>query len=156
VSVVEGTALQARSPSDCICEACIHGKKTRRPFSKQSGETPTTRWPLELIHTDVVGPMSTQSRKGYRYSVMFTDDATRYTHVYFLRQKPEVISAFQDYKAAVQKIHNLPIMLLGMDGGAEYTSEEFFSFLRKEGIQAQPSAPYTCSRTVLLRALTAR
>jgi hypothetical protein len=72
-SVVEGMELQARSPSDCICEACILGKMARRPFSKQSGEPPKTR-PLELIHTDVVGPMPTQSRKGYRYFVMFTDD----------------------------------------------------------------------------------
>jgi hypothetical protein len=157
-SVVEGIELQARSPSDCICEACILGKMTRRPFSKQSGEPLKTR-PLELIHTDVVGPMPTQSRKGYRYFVMFTDDATRHTYVYFLRYKSEVISAFQEYKATVEKTHNfkLPILRFRMDGGGEYTGEEFFSFLRKEGIQAEPSAPYTpqqngiserCNRTV--------
>jgi transposase InsO family protein len=157
-SVVDGMELQTRSPSDCICEACILGKMTRRPFSKQSGETPKTRRPLELIHTDVVGPMPTQSRKGYRYFVMFTDDATRYTYIYFLRHKSEVVTAFQEYKAAVEKIHNLPILRLRMDGGGEYTGEELFSFLRKEGIQVEPSAPYTpqqngvserCNRTVM-------
>jgi hypothetical protein len=156
-SMVEGIELHARSPSECICEACILGKMARRPFSKQSGEPPKTR-PLELIHTDVVGPMPTQSRKGYRYFVMFTDDATRYTSVYFLRHKSEVASCFQDYKAAVEKIHNSSILRLRMDGGGEYSGEEFLSFLRKEGIQAEPSTPYTpqqngiserCNRTVM-------
>jgi hypothetical protein len=156
-SVVEGIELLARSPSDCICEACILGKMARRPFSKESGEPPKTR-PLELIHTDVAGPMPTQSRKGYRYFVMFTDDATRYTSVYFLRQKSEVVSAFQEFKTAVEKIHNLPILRLRMDGGGEYIAEELLSFLRKEGIQVEPSAPYTpqqngiserCNRTVM-------
>jgi hypothetical protein len=59
--------------------------------------------------------MHTQSRKGYRYLVMFTDDAARYTSIYFLRHKPEVVSCFQDYKAAVEKIHNLPILRLQLD-----------------------------------------
>jgi hypothetical protein len=77
-SIVQGIELHARSPSECICEACIFGKMSRRPFSKNSGQRPKTHL-LELIHTDVVGPMPTQSRKGYRYLVMFTDDATRYT-----------------------------------------------------------------------------
>jgi transposase InsO family protein len=80
---------------------------------------------------------------------MFTDDATRYTHVYFLRQMSEVLSAFQDYQAAVEKIHNLPILRLRMDGGAEYTGEELFSFLSKECIQAEPSAPYTPSQNAI-------
>ncbi|KAI5821057.1 hypothetical protein BZA77DRAFT_223187, partial [Pyronema omphalodes] len=35
-SMVEGMELQARSPSDCLCEACLLGKMARRPFSKQS------------------------------------------------------------------------------------------------------------------------
>jgi hypothetical protein len=85
-------------------------------------------------------------------------DATRYTYVYFLRYKSEVFSCFQDYKATVEKIHNLPILRLRMDGGGEYSGDELFSFLRKEGIQAEPSAPYTpqqngiserCNRTVM-------
>jgi hypothetical protein len=156
-STVEGIELHARSPSECICEACIFGKMSRRPFSKDSGERPKTR-PLELIHTDVVGPMPTQSRKGYRYLVMFTDDATRYTYIYFLRHKSEVTMFFKQFKAEVEKIHNSSILRIRMDGGGEYSGEEFISFLRQEGIQTEPSTPYTpqqngtserCNRTVM-------
>jgi transposase InsO family protein len=156
-SVVEGMELQARSPSNCICEACILGKMSRRPFSKESGQRPVTR-PLELIHTDVVGPIHTQSRKGFRYFIMFTDDATRYTYVYFLRHKSEATAIFKQFKAEVEKIHGLPIIRVRMDGGGEYSSDELLAFLRKEGIQVEPSAPYTpqqngtserCNRTVM-------
>jgi transposase InsO family protein len=156
-TTVDGLKLHARSPSDCICEACILGKMSRRPFSKESGQRPVTR-PLELIHTDVVGPMPTQSRKGFRYLIMLTDDATRYTYIYFLRQKSEVTAVFKQFKAEVEKIHGLPIIRVRMDGGGEYSSDELLTFLRKEGIQVEPSAPYTpqqngtserCNRTVM-------
>ena len=47
------------------------GKMTKSPFTgygERAGEL------MELVHTDVCGPMSTNSRGGFLYFITFTDD----------------------------------------------------------------------------------
>ena len=46
------------------CERCLMGKMTKTPFS---GTMERATDLLEIIHTDVYGPMSVESRGGYRY-----------------------------------------------------------------------------------------
>ena len=54
--------------------------KWQKPLLKKQGERATER--LELIHSDVCGPMSTPTRGGYLYFVTFTDDLSRYDYIY--------------------------------------------------------------------------
>lgn len=60
-----------------VCEGCMMGKQTREPFP-QEGAWRATK-PLELIHTDVCGPMKTPSIGGNRYMLTFIDDYSRKT-----------------------------------------------------------------------------
>ena len=83
-----------------MCESCLEGKMTKRPF-KAKGYRATK--PLELVHTDVCGPMCVQARGGYEYFVTFTDDYSRYGFVYLMHQKSETFDKFQEYKAEGQK-----------------------------------------------------
>ena len=54
-----------------VCESCLEGKMTKRPF-KAKGNRATKQ--LELVHTNVCGPMSVQARGRYEYFITFTDD----------------------------------------------------------------------------------
>src|SRR3954447_6195697 len=63
------------------CEPCLMGKMTRTPFS---GLMERATDLLEIIHSDVCGPMSVASRGGYRYVLTFTDDLSRYGYIYFM------------------------------------------------------------------------
>jgi hypothetical protein len=49
---------------------------------------------LELIHSDVCGPMSVASVQGGMYYVSFIDDFSRKTWIYFMKTKDEVFSRF--------------------------------------------------------------
>ena len=51
------------------CEPCLIGKMTKTPFS---GTMERASDLLEIIHTDVCGPMSVDARGGYRYFLTFT------------------------------------------------------------------------------------
>ena len=51
---------------------------------------------LEIIHSDVCGPMSSNSLSGYAYYVSFIDDFSRKTWVYFMKNKDEVFSKFKE------------------------------------------------------------
>ena len=54
------------------------------------------RQPLELIHSDVCGPMPTRSLGGAQYFVTFIDDATCKVWVYDVNSKDETFSVFSD------------------------------------------------------------
>ena len=57
---------------------------------------------LEIIHSDVCGPMSSNSLSGYAYYVSFIDDFSRKTWIYFMKNKDEVFSKFKEFKAFIK------------------------------------------------------
>ena len=66
------------------CETCLMGKMTKTPFS---GTMERATDLLEIIHTDVCGPMSVEARGGYCYFLTFTDDLSRYGYIYLMKLK---------------------------------------------------------------------
>ena len=64
------------------CKPCLMGKMTKTPFS-ETIERATDL--LEIIHTNVCGPMSVDARGGYRYFLTFTDDLSRYGYIYLMK-----------------------------------------------------------------------
>jgi hypothetical protein len=159
-NTVRGIQLHAKSPSTCTCEACIRGKMFRRPFQPLCSEDKAKTRLLQLIHSDVIGPMQTQTMRGYQYIIMSTDDHSRYTEVYFMKAKSEAPAKFKEYVAKVGKQHQKSkVYRIRVDGGGEYASrEKFLEYLAEEGIIREVSAPYSqqqnviserCNRTVL-------
>jgi len=46
---------------------------------------------LELLHTDLCGPFEIPTIGGAKYMLLITDDYTRYSAAYFLKQKSEML-----------------------------------------------------------------
>jgi len=98
---------------------------------------------LEFIHSNICGPIETESLGGGKYFVTFIDDFSRYTEVAILQNRSEVLQAFKDYKRRVEKETGHHIKKLRTDNAGEYKSREFTNFLREEGISRQLSVEYT-------------
>ncbi len=124
-----------------LCKGCLEGKFTKAPFKVNADRHKTTE-PLQLVHTDVCGPMPVQSPGGKRFFVTFIDDWTRAAKIYFLSSKDEVLHHFKVYKAAVEKALGRSIKALRSDGGGEYVGREFVTFMQDNGIAHQRSAPH--------------
>ncbi|RVX02180.1 Retrovirus-related Pol polyprotein from transposon TNT 1-94 [Vitis vinifera] len=77
------------------CESCLEGKMTKRPFPLKGNRVNDV---LELIHSDLCGPMSVQARGGFEYFVTFIDDYSRYGYIYLLRRKSECFEKFKAFK----------------------------------------------------------
>ena len=77
-----------------VCESCLEGKMTTRPFSAK-GER--SKEPLQLVHSDVCGPLSVQDKGGYKYFVTFIDDYSRYDYVYIMHKKSETFEKFKEF-----------------------------------------------------------
>jgi hypothetical protein len=83
-----------------VCESCLEGKMTKRPFTTKGYRANNV---LELIHTDVCGPMNVQARGGYKYFITFTDDYSRYDYVYLMRRKFEAFEKFKEFWVESEK-----------------------------------------------------
>ena len=139
--LVRDGPLQSLQVDDMpTCESCLEGKMTERSFNSKGNRAVEC---LELIHSDVCGPFNIQAREGYEYFVTFTDDHSRFGHVYLMRHKSETFVKFKEYKALVEKQLGKVIKTLRSDRGGEYLSGEFEDFLKEEGIVSQLTAPGT-------------
>lgn len=135
----EGVKL-SKGAENTICVTCLEGKQTRKPFPTEGSRA--TRL-LELIHSDVCGPMKNISIGGARYFVTFIDDFSRRVHVYFIKNKNEVFEKFLEFKNRVENELSTKIKILRSDNGTEYKNNIFEAFLKKSGILHQTSTPYT-------------
>ena len=81
------------------CEFCLLGKMTKEPFTEHSERANEL---LDLIHTDVCGPLSSDARGGYKYFITFTDDFNIYGYVYLMRHKSESFEMFKSFQNEVQ------------------------------------------------------
>lgn len=123
------------------CEICIKGKMTRLPFNTSEGIK--TKEPLEVVHTDVCGPMQVETYAGSKYFVTFIDDFTRYCCVYFIKNKSDVFEIFKEYKNKMENFLKRKIKFLQSDNGTEYINKNFNDYLKQHGVQRRLSAPYT-------------
>ena len=126
----------------CICEACLYGKMARKPFPTLPA-TSRAAEVLDIVHSDIMGPMEVPSISGARFILLFVDDRTRYKHCFILKRKSEALQSFKDYQTLVEKMHGKKIGRFRTDGGGEYTSHAFLDYLRGEGIQKETTTPYT-------------
>ena len=116
--MIEGIKIKAKTTVG-VCEPCLKGKQTR-----QSSNKPATRAsePLELIHSDLYGPIDPTTYDETNYYILFTDDLTRMNHIYHLNRKTsvEVLEKFREYRPKVEKQIDKSIKRLRTDGGGEY------------------------------------
>ncbi|KAL0428010.1 UNVERIFIED_CONTAM: Transposon Ty2-B Gag-Pol polyprotein [Sesamum latifolium] len=92
---------------------------------------------LDLIHTEVYGPLSTPARGEYSYFITFIEDHSRYDYVYLIRYKSEAFGRFKEYRLEVENQTGHKIKTLLLDRGEEYLSGEFIDYLKENGILSQ-------------------
>lgn len=138
VDSAEGVEISKKGNQ--ICTICMEGKMSRVPF-KNTGTRASE--PLQLIHTDLCGPMETSSVGGAKYYVTFIDDYSRKVYVYFMKNKSDTLEKFKEFKNLVENESEKRIKILRSDNGKEYINKDFRLFLEKYGIQHQTTNPYT-------------
>ena len=124
-----------------FCEGCVEGKIHRQSF-QPVGEIRSTE-KLQLVHSDVCGPMSTDSIGGRKYFVTFTDDYSRCCSVYFIKHKYEVFEKFKEFETAITTSSGQRIRRLRTDNGGEYVSKEFENYLKSREIFHEFTVPHS-------------
>nr|GEY91610.1 retrovirus-related Pol polyprotein from transposon TNT 1-94 [Tanacetum cinerariifolium] len=86
---------------DHLCSSCELGKAKRKFFYTKL--TPSLKRRLQLLHTDLCGPMRVASINGKRYVLVIVDDYSRYIWTQFLRSKDETPKVLIDFLRLVQR-----------------------------------------------------
>eukprot|EP00253_Pinus_taeda_P023743 PITA_23743 len=110
-----------------FCENCVYGKQNGVSFPSGGKRTKQI---LELVHSDVFGPVKVPSLGKSVYYVSFIDDFSRNTWIYFLKKKSEVFDRFKEFKALVENQKEKKIKVLRTDNRGEFCSKEFEESVR--------------------------
>jgi len=64
-----------------------------------------------------------------KYFFTILDDYTRYSWVFFIKNKSEVYNKFKVWYNKIKNIYNKNIKYIGSDNGTEFTNNNFTNFL---------------------------
>ncbi|KAE9107495.1 hypothetical protein PF010_g12242 [Phytophthora fragariae] len=144
VRIVDGVPnLASQQALAGACEGCACGKMSVTPFFHRSASQVKTQRILEVVHSDVMGPMNPKSKGGARFVVTFIDDYSRYVSVYMLKSKAEVLKYFDNFRQLAETQTGSTLKCLRTDNGGEYVSKRFNQFCANHGIVHQTTTPYT-------------
>ncbi|GAU46965.1 hypothetical protein TSUD_143070 [Trifolium subterraneum] len=123
------------------CIICLLGKHHRSSFKSnlpmRSSEV------LNVVHSDICGPIDVLSTGGNKYFITFVDEYSRMIWLYHIKAKSEAFEVFKRFKTLVEKQSDKSIKVLRTYGGGEYTSKEFENYCKDQGIIHEVTAPYT-------------
>ena len=120
------------------CHGCETGKSARRPFS---GSGRSTSRILEVVHSDLAGPVHVKSIQGSLHYATFIDDHSRHAVVYYLRTKDQFIRALKTFLAWAETQTSNKMHALHSDRGGEYMAETVQSILNEKGIEHHRTMP---------------
>ena len=113
---------------DALCGACQVGKISKTSF-KTKNIVSTSR-PLELLHIDLFGPVSTASINGTKSGLVIVDDYSIWTWVKFLRTKGESYDVLSIFRIQVQTEKKRIFFNVRSDHGGEFKNEPFNFFVK--------------------------
>ncbi|CAI7869091.1 unnamed protein product [Closterium sp. NIES-53] len=135
------------------CPSCIHGKLKQSPHHSH----PTfAAAPIDLVHMDLWGPYPIRSRQGHRYMLVLVDDHSRYSTVFFLHTKDQVLAVVINWAEQCRNHFRRPIGHLHSDGGGEFINNTLATFCKLHGIQQTSTLPHSPQKMALLRVASAK
>jgi transposase InsO family protein len=144
-NLVRGMNVDPKDIHECIgtCwEQCTLANSKTKP-SPKSTSPPTTEM-LQVLHTDIMGPMPVTSYDGKRYILTVYDDFSKLASVVCLKTKDEAPAVLVSICNQLEKQlwhAGLKIKAIRSENGGEYINAALEKFTDDMGIDPQHSAP---------------
>ena len=102
--------------------SCQLGKQPALPFN--TSESISTDI-FDLIHSDVWGPSSVSSIGGSQYFVVFVDDYSRYSWIFNMKHRSELLQVYSNFAKMVETQFSKRIKIFRFDNALEYIQYAF-------------------------------
>jgi transposase InsO family protein len=126
---------------DDLCDDCALGKQHRAPFPRASAYRAERG--LDLVHTDLCGPITPTTVGGSNYFLLVVDDYSRYMWVEMTKSKADAFMFFKKIKVMAEADAQRNLRALRSDRGREFNSGQFKVYCEDFGIKHYTTAPYS-------------
>lgn len=121
------------------CEACIKGKLSRKPFKKSKNPVKEV---LEVIASDLCGPLHVESLGRARYFITFTDLYSGYCEVFPIRAKEDTPTITKRFIEKLMNLTGKRPKIFRSDRGTEFLNKDLQDYLSDKGIKFQCTTGY--------------
>ncbi|GJZ35570.1 putative ribonuclease H-like domain-containing protein, partial [Tanacetum coccineum] len=116
------------------CVACNKGKQHKASY-KAITAVSTISAPLQLLHMDLFGPTSIRSIDHKYYSLVVTDDFSRFTWVFFLGTKDETYGILKDFITFIENQLTKKVKAIRCDNRTEFKISKLIELCGSKGIR---------------------
>ena len=132
VKYVEGMSIEYNNNTDC--NVCSQIKMVKRSFG--NSERKITK-PLELVHSDIFGPMKTLTDVHQKkWAISFIDNYSQLVKIYTMKKKSETLDKLKLFIADIKTI-DAKLKCLKINNDGEYISYKFVEYCKENGIRQE-------------------
>ncbi|GJU98793.1 putative ribonuclease H-like domain-containing protein, partial [Tanacetum coccineum] len=139
--LVDGLPLKVFT-NEHNCIACNKGKQHKASYKHISAVRLITET-LQLLHMDLFGPTNIRSIDQKYYSLVVTDDFSRFTWTFFLGTKDETFYVLKEFIALIENQLNKKVKGIRCDNGTEFKNAKLIELCGQKGIKRDYSNPRT-------------
>lgn len=142
-NVVDGLKISGPKSRNETCKGYFMGKTARTAIPRTSNSR--AKGILDLVHTDIAGPLPVLSKGCVLYYVTFIDGMSQWASVYPLQAKSECFSVFKKLQLLAERMTGRKIKAIRFDGGASTSQTSTLTIWSLTG--STNSSPYHTRRT---------
>ena len=110
---------------------CLHCQLEKQPALSFNTNNSICDTPFGLIHYDIWDPAPTPTVNGYQYFILFIDDYSRFTWIYFLKHRSELSQIYIDFTTMIIAQFSCTIEILYTDNVLKYQNFILLQFLKQ-------------------------
>lgn len=107
----------------------VNCKLAKQPVLSFPNSSSSCDLPFDLVHSNICGPTPTPTVNYYHYFVLFIDDHSRFTWIYFLKNHSTLSQVYITFTNMIQTQFSRTIKILRTDDAMEYKDLKFISFI---------------------------